>query len=46
MGAGTIEPDFWISSFDGVGPNREVHIAFSAPGAATVNIEAVCHTGD
>ena len=30
------KPDFWISSFDEVGPNREVHIAFEAPDAATV----------
>ena len=36
IGYGTDEPDFWISTFDGVGPNREVHVAFTAPDAATV----------
>jgi catechol 2,3-dioxygenase-like lactoylglutathione lyase family enzyme len=24
-------PMFWISSFEGMGPNREMHLAFSAP---------------
>ena len=28
IGYGTDKPDFWISTFDGIGPNREVHIAF------------------
>lgn len=36
VGYGTDEPDFWISTFDGVGPNREMHLAFKAPDAATV----------
>ena len=36
IGYGTEKPDFWISTFDGVGPNRENHIAFTAPDAATV----------
>ena len=36
IGYGTDAPDFWISTFEGVGPNREVHVAFSAPDAATV----------
>ena len=36
IGYGTEGPDFWISTFDGVGPNREVHVAFTAPDAATV----------
>jgi catechol 2,3-dioxygenase-like lactoylglutathione lyase family enzyme len=36
IGYGTDKPDFWIGTFDGVGDNREVHIAFSAPDAATV----------
>ena len=36
IGYGTEGPDFWISTFDEVGPNREVHVAFSAPDAATV----------
>lgn len=30
------KPDFWISTFDGVGPNREMHLAFTAADAATV----------
>jgi catechol 2,3-dioxygenase-like lactoylglutathione lyase family enzyme len=29
-------PAFWISRFDDMGPNREVHIAFTAPDAAHV----------
>ncbi|MGO4256890.1 VOC family protein [Marmoricola sp. RAF53] len=36
IGYGTDKPDFWISRFDEMGPNREVHIAFSAPDAASV----------
>jgi catechol 2,3-dioxygenase-like lactoylglutathione lyase family enzyme len=36
IGYGTDKPDFWLSTFGGIGPNREVHIAFSAPDAATV----------
>ncbi len=36
VGYGTTQPHFWISTFDGVGPNRETHIAFQAPDAATV----------
>ncbi len=35
IGYGTDKPDFWLSTFDGMGPNREVHIAFTAPDAAT-----------
>ena len=30
------KPDFWISRFADMGPNREMHVAFSAPDAATV----------
>lgn len=38
IGYGNAEtPDFWISTFAGVGPNREVHVAFAAPDAATVD---------
>jgi len=33
IGYGTDKPDFWISTFEGMGPNREVHIAFTAPDA-------------
>lgn len=29
-------PEFWISRFDDMGPNREMHLAFSAPDAAHV----------
>jgi catechol 2,3-dioxygenase-like lactoylglutathione lyase family enzyme len=36
IGYGTDKPDFWLSTFEGMGPNREVHIAFSAPDADTV----------
>ncbi len=36
IGYGTERPDFWISTFPGVGPNREVHVAFTAPDSATV----------
>jgi catechol 2,3-dioxygenase-like lactoylglutathione lyase family enzyme len=36
IGYGTDKPDFWLSTFDGVGANREVHIAFTAPDADTV----------
>ena len=36
IGYGTDKPDFWISTFEGIGPNREMHLAFSAPDAATV----------
>ena len=36
IGYGTDKPDFWLSTFEGVGPNREVHIAFTAPDAAMV----------
>lgn len=31
IGYGAEQPQFWISTFDGVGANREVHLAFSAP---------------
>ncbi|WP_125776832.1 VOC family protein [Antribacter gilvus] len=30
------EPDFWLSRFDGMGPNREIHVAFRAADAAAV----------
>jgi catechol 2,3-dioxygenase-like lactoylglutathione lyase family enzyme len=36
IGYGTDKPDFWLSTFEGMGANREVHIAFTAPDAATV----------
>jgi len=36
VGYGTDKPDFWVSTFAGIGPNREVHVAFTAPNAAHV----------
>ena len=36
IGYGTDAPAFWIGSFDGMGPNREVHVGFQAPDAAAV----------
>ena len=36
IGYGTQQPQFWISTFAGVGANREVHLAFAAADAATV----------
>jgi catechol 2,3-dioxygenase-like lactoylglutathione lyase family enzyme len=36
VGYGTDKPDFWLSTFDGVGPNREVHVAFTAPDSDAV----------
>lgn len=36
VGYGTDRPNFWISTFDGVGDNRETHIAFVAPDAQHV----------
>ena len=37
VGYGTAgHPDFWIGTFDGVGPNRETHIAFTADSAERV----------
>jgi catechol 2,3-dioxygenase-like lactoylglutathione lyase family enzyme len=37
IGYGTDKPDFWISGGEGAtGPNREVHVAFTAPDADAV----------
>lgn len=37
IGYGTDQPHFWISTGEvASGPNREVHVAFTAPDAATV----------
>lgn len=36
IGWGTETPAFWISTFPGVGPNRESHFAFQAPDRAAV----------
>ncbi len=37
VGYGTTMPAFWVSTFEGIGPNREVHIAFSADSAELVD---------
>jgi catechol 2,3-dioxygenase-like lactoylglutathione lyase family enzyme len=37
VGYGTTTPEFWVSTFEGIGPNREVHIAFSAESAELVD---------
>jgi catechol 2,3-dioxygenase-like lactoylglutathione lyase family enzyme len=36
IGYGTDQPAFWISAWQGDAPNREVHIAFTAPDAEAV----------
>ena len=36
IGYGTVAPSFWLSRWDAPEPNREVHIAFTAPDAETV----------
>lgn len=36
IGYGTAQPVFWLSTYDGIGPNREVHVAFTAPDEAAV----------
>jgi catechol 2,3-dioxygenase-like lactoylglutathione lyase family enzyme len=36
IGYGTTQPAFWISTFEGMGPNREMHLAFAAPDPAHV----------
>ena len=36
IGYGSEQPQFWISRWQGVEPNREIHVAFSAPDAETV----------
>ncbi|WP_101525102.1 MULTISPECIES: VOC family protein [Nocardioides] len=38
IGYGTEHPTFWIGTFEGVGANREVHVAFVAPDAAAVRV--------
>jgi catechol 2,3-dioxygenase-like lactoylglutathione lyase family enzyme len=36
VGYGTTMPRFWLSTMEETPPNREVHIAFTAPDAVTV----------
>jgi catechol 2,3-dioxygenase-like lactoylglutathione lyase family enzyme len=31
------KPDFWITKFTDLGPNREMHLAFTAPDAESVH---------
>ena len=38
-------PAFWISSFEGMGPNREMHLAFSAADAERVRAFQAAATG-
>ncbi|WP_028659590.1 VOC family protein [Nocardioides insulae] len=47
IGYGTEVPAFWVSTFEGIGPNRENHFAFTAPDAATVRafFDAAVATG-
>jgi catechol 2,3-dioxygenase-like lactoylglutathione lyase family enzyme len=37
IGYGTDTPDFWLADGSAAGPNREVHVAFTAPDPETVN---------
>jgi catechol 2,3-dioxygenase-like lactoylglutathione lyase family enzyme len=37
VGYGTTMPAFWISRFDDMGPNREMHLAFTAASVDEVN---------
>ena len=39
------KPDFWISTFEGMGENRETHIAFAARDAAAVRAFHEAATG-
>jgi catechol 2,3-dioxygenase-like lactoylglutathione lyase family enzyme len=36
IGYGTDKPEFWIGTFEEMGPNREMHLAFTAPDAEHV----------
>ena len=36
IGYGSEQPQFWIAHWEGDEPNREIHVAFAAPDAATV----------
>jgi catechol 2,3-dioxygenase-like lactoylglutathione lyase family enzyme len=36
IGYGKDSPDFWLSQYDDMPPQREVHVAFQAPDAAAV----------
>ncbi len=45
VGYGSDRPVFWISTFEGMGPNRETHIAFTAPDAERVRAFYAAATG-
>lgn len=47
VGYGKDKPDFWLSVFDDMGPNREVHVAFQAadPDAVQAFHEAALSLG-
>jgi len=45
IGYGVDTPDFWISTFEGMGPNREIHVAFAAPDAEHVRAFHAAATG-
>jgi catechol 2,3-dioxygenase-like lactoylglutathione lyase family enzyme len=36
IGYGKDSPDFWLSHYDDMPPQREIHVAFEAPDAAAV----------
>ena len=36
IGYGKDSPDFWVSQYDDMPPQREIHVAFQAPDAAAV----------
>jgi catechol 2,3-dioxygenase-like lactoylglutathione lyase family enzyme len=36
IGYGTATPDFWLAEWTGTEPNREIHVAFTAPDPDTV----------
>ena len=46
VGYGTDKPDFWISTFEGIGPNREMHLAFQAADADAVRAFVAAARGD
>ena len=37
VGYGTTKPDFWISTFEGIGANREMHLSFAAESVEQVH---------
>ena len=45
VGYGSDTPDFWLSSPESDGPNRESHLAFTAPDVASVHAFHAAATG-